>query len=91
MTMKGMAVELDVPYLEIIKQQTVTSDEALQQKLKDVLAKNGEGLMLHRRTAYYASGRSHDLLKLKAYTDAEATVIGYKPGKGKIRRPGWLT
>ena len=39
--------------------------------------------MLHRRDALYANGRSGDLLKLKPFQDAEAVVIGYKPGKGK--------
>ncbi len=83
MAMKGMTTELDAPYLEIIEQQTFASEEALRQEFKDVLAIKGEGLMLHRKTARYASGRSQDLLKLKPFTDAEATVIGYRPGKGK--------
>jgi len=39
--------------------------------------------MLHRQNAIYHSGRSDDLLKLKLFEDAEAIVIGYKPGKGK--------
>jgi len=41
-------------------------------------------LMLHRDTALYAHGRSQDLLKLKLFSDAEATVIGYQPGKGQF-------
>ncbi|MGL6055431.1 MAG: DNA ligase, partial [Vibrio metschnikovii] len=31
----------------------------------------------------YQAGRSDDLLKLKKHQDAEAHVIGYRPGKGK--------
>ena len=56
----------------------------MNQRLQTTLAQGGEGLMLHRKTAYYARGRSQDVLKLKPHTDAEATVIGYRPGKGKF-------
>ena len=41
--------------------------------------------MLHHRQAAYRSGRSGDLLKLKRFDDAEAVVLGYKPGKGKYQ------
>ncbi len=59
------------------------TDKSLMQKLDDIAGQGGEGLMLHRQTALYHSGRSDDLLKLKPFDDAEAIVIGYKPGKGK--------
>ena len=41
--------------------------------------------MLHHQDAHYKTGRSADLLKLKTYQDAEATVIGYRPGRGKYQ------
>ena len=59
------------------------SNKALTDKLDDLVRQGGEGLVLHRQNALYQSGRSDDLLKLKPFEDAEATVIGYKPGKGK--------
>ena len=71
------------PYLEVIEQFRVDSNKTLMQKLDDIAGQGGEGLMLHRQTALYHSGRSDDLLKLKPFEDAEAIVIGYKPGKGK--------
>jgi DNA ligase 1 len=71
------------PYIEVIEQFRVDSNKALMQKLDDIAEQGGEGLMLHRQTALYHSGRSEDLLKLKPFDDAEAIVIGYKPGKGK--------
>jgi DNA ligase 1 len=40
-------------------------------------------VMLHRADAPYITGRNDALLKLKPLDDAEATVIGYVPGKGK--------
>jgi len=82
--MKYLAKNVDSPYFGIIKQETFDTEETLKQRLQSVLAQGGEGLMLHRKTAYYASGRSQNLLKLKPFTDAEATVIGYRPGKGKF-------
>lgn len=71
------------PYLKIIVQWQVSSELELKQRLESVIHQRGEGLMLHHKTARYASGRSQDLLKLKPFADAEATVIGYRPGKGK--------
>ena len=71
------------PYLDVIEQFRMDSNKALMDKLDDIAGQGGEGLMLHRQTALYHSGRSDDLLKLKPFEDAEATVIGYKPGKGK--------
>lgn len=71
-------------YLGVIEQFRLDSDKSLMQKLDDITGQGGEGLMLHRQTALYHSGRSDDLLKLKPFDDAEAIVIGYKPGKGKI-------
>ena len=40
--------------------------------------------MLHRADSLYHSDRSDDLLKLKPWQDAEATVIEILPGKGKF-------
>jgi DNA ligase-1 len=53
--------------------------------LDDIVEKGGEGLMLHRADSLYHSGRSDDLLKLKPWQDAEATVIKILPGKGKFK------
>ena len=71
------------PYIEVIEQFRVDSNKSLMLKLDGIAGQGGEGLMLHRQTALYHSGRSDDLLKLKPFEDAEAVVIGYKPGKGK--------
>ena len=71
------------PYLKMIKQQKITTHQALQDKLEEVLNGGGEGLMLHHINAYYQAKRSQDLMKLKRYDDAEAIVLEYIPGKGK--------
>ncbi len=72
-----------IPWLQPIEQYRVTNAEQLDQRLKIVIARGGEGLMLHHRDAVYRSGRSQDLLKYKQYEDAEAWVIGYTEGNGK--------
>jgi len=81
--MKQIVLQTKAPYLGVIEQWRVGNENELKQRLQSVIDRGGEGLMLHRNTARYANGRSHDLLKLKPFSDAEATVIGYRPGKGK--------
>jgi DNA ligase-1 len=48
-----------------------------------IVREGGEGLMLRQPGSAYEPGRSSTLLKVKPYDDAEATVIGHEPGKGK--------
>ena len=82
--MRNIAEHNVTPYLAFIPQFQVTSDEQLMQRFKTVTSQGGEGLMLHHKASFYRSGRSNDLLKLKPYADAEAVVIGYRPGKGQF-------
>ena len=69
--------------LDHIPQRHLTSRALLDARLESVLAEGGEGLMLHHALAPYRAGRSDSLLKLKRGQDAEARVVGYRPGKGK--------
>jgi DNA ligase 1 len=71
------------PYLKAVKQFRVEDQTSLKRTLDWVVARHGEGLILHRADASYVTGRNHALLKLKPQLDAEATVIAYLPGKGK--------
>jgi len=66
-----------------VEQFRVADNAALKRKLDEVIRAGGEGLMLHRAEAPYVTGRNDALLKLKPLDDAEATVIGHLPGKGK--------
>ena len=70
-------------HLEHIPQRHLTSRALLDARLETVLAEGGEGLMLHHALAPYRAGRSDSLLKFKRGQDAEARVVGYRPGKGK--------
>ncbi|HBR98330.1 MAG TPA: DNA ligase [Gammaproteobacteria bacterium] len=71
------------PYLVLVEQAPVASRSALMQRLSEVVEAGGEGLMLQRRDAPYRGKRSTDLVKLKAWQDAEATVMAHLPGQGK--------
>lgn len=57
----------------------------LRAELKRVEALGGEGLMLRRPGSAYEVGRSHTLLKVKSFFDAEARVVGHQPGSGRHR------
>jgi DNA ligase-1 len=75
---------LKIPWLQLIPQIRLNSEDALLNMLDEIVTKGGEGLMLHRADSLYHSGRSDDLLKLKPWQDAEATVVEILPGKGKF-------
>lgn len=71
------------PWLAAVPQFRLANERALQRKLDEILHAGGEGLMLHRADAAYETGRSTALLKYTPWLDAEATVVGHLPGKGK--------
>ena len=83
LALKAMVAASGVPWLQPVEQFELGSREALTQKLDEILKAGGEGLMLHRADAPYVTGRSDVLLKLKLWHDAEATVTGHQPGRGK--------
>ncbi|MBL8301392.1 MAG: DNA ligase, partial [Ideonella sp.] len=55
----------------------------LRRWLDETVRAGGEGLMLHLASAPYVTGRSDVLIKLKPLLDAEAVVVGHRPGRGK--------
>ena len=82
-TLRNLIANNTSPYLILVEQQKFRNEASLMQYLDAVIAKGGEGLMLHLGSAPYRSTRSDDLLKLKRYQDAEAKVIKHIEGKGK--------
>ncbi|WP_346350664.1 DNA ligase [Oceanimonas sp. AH20CE76] len=81
--LKQQIASLNVPWLQWVTQQRVSDAAALAALLDEINAQGGEGLMLHHRQALYTAGRNQNLLKLKQFQDAEATVLAYLPGQGK--------
>lgn len=59
------------------------STDHLQAELERILDIGGEGLMLRQPRSAYVFGRSTTLLKVKRFHDAEATVVGHEPGRGR--------
>lgn len=70
-------------YAFVIEQRPVRDHAQLQQELKRIEELGGEGLIVRRPDALYAAGRSPEILKVKNYQDAEATVVAHLPGKGR--------
>lgn len=83
-TMESLVRGANSNSLAIILQFILSSQRLLELKLNEITVKGGEGLMLHHKAAFYQSGRSNQLLKVKRFNDAEAKVIGYVKGKGKF-------
>jgi DNA ligase-1 len=72
-------------HLDMIKQFKLTSNQQLDDTLNSIIFNQGEGLMIHKGSAYYHVGRTNNIMKLKKAQHAEATVIAYIDGKGKYQ------
>lgn len=72
------------PALQAVAQTLVANRAALTQRLAEVVAAGGEGLMLHHADAPQATGRSRYLFKHKPLHDAEAQVQAHLPGQGRF-------
>ena len=83
--LQRIADEAAIPWLSAVEQSEVGSRAELEERLRSMVRAGGEGLMLHRADAFYSTGRSDDLLKMKPYQDAEAIVVGHISGKGKYQ------
>jgi DNA ligase-1 len=83
--MARIVAGVGVPWLQVIPQHRWADRAALQTHFEAVLAGGGEGLMLHRADGLWVEGRSETLLKMTAWLDAEATVVAYRPGRGRHR------
>ena len=81
--LQRLLAELDVTWVQAVAQRKVADRAALLALFRRTVDGGGEGLMLHRGDSLYRAERNDDLLKLKPYQDAEATVVGHLPGKGK--------
>ena len=73
------------PWVQAAPQWKEPDEAALLRRMQQIVKQCGEGLMLHKASAPYRSGRGDDVLKLKPQEDAEAQVIGHLPGKGKYQ------
>ncbi len=70
----------------LLPQRPATSVAQVKTALKNELAKGGEGVMLRRADVPYRAGRTAALIKVKGGQDAEAVVVGYHSGKGRLSK-----
>ena len=82
--MKKTAAAANLPHLQVVPQWEINNAEELRAKMAEITAAGGEGMMLRRKDSPHRGGRNGDLLKLKPFADAEATVLAHLPGKGKF-------
>lgn len=71
------------PHAQALAQERCKGIEHMRSELARVESLGGEGLMMRRPGSLYEVGRSHSLLKVKTFHDAEARVLGHQPGTGK--------
>ena len=81
--LQRLVAELAVDHVSAHEQARCENVDSLRAELARVEALGGEGLMMRRPASLYESGRSHTLLKVKSFFDAEARVVGHLPGAGK--------
>ena len=72
-------------WVQAVQQFRVSDAAQLKQHLRQVVAAGGEGLVLHRADAFWHSGRSDAMRKLKTVQDDEAQVVGHVPGQGRLQ------
>jgi DNA ligase-1 len=70
-------------FAHALPHRQVSSRKWLLDELKEFVAAGAEGLMIRKPGSLYEVGRSHTLLKVKPFQDAEAVVVGHTPGKGR--------
>lgn len=72
----------------IVQSRLPDTREGAMSSLMDALEAEvklgGEGLMLRSPSSYWEPKRLNKLLKVKPALDAEATVVGWEEGKGKL-------
>ena len=69
----------------MLPQVKCSSKEELTTLMDQVLSEKGEGVMLKDPHSAYEGKRSHSLLKVKRFEDAEATVVDHHDGMGRLR------
>ena len=75
----------EAKWLLVVAQANVATAQEVPERLKNVVAQGGEGLVLHHWDALWQPGRSKMLRKLKPEPDDEARVLAVVPGKGKLK------
>ncbi len=81
--MAAEAREDRCPFVRVLYQAICEGTDGLRKELDRIEALGGEGLMLRQPGSIYEAGRSHTLLKVKRFQDADARVVAHMPGAGR--------
>jgi len=81
--MADVALEDQCPFVRVLYQALCHGADDLRKELDRIEALGGEGLMLRQTGSLYEAGRSHTLIKVKRFHDAEAVVLEHLPGAGR--------
>jgi DNA ligase-1 len=65
--------------IKLIPMQTCEGEEHLQKYLDEIIAKGGEGIMIHHPDLHYQPGRTQKLLKVKKHFESEVTFLDVNP------------
>ena len=71
------------PYVTVIEHEACNGEEHLRNRLAEVEALGGEGLILRQPASAYTVGRSATILKVKTFQEADAVVLEHLPGSGR--------
>lgn len=71
------------PYVAVIEHKVCDGEEHLRNRLAEVEALGGEGLILRQPASAYMVGRSATILKVKTFQEADAVVLEHLPGSGR--------
>jgi DNA ligase-1 len=72
-------------HARVLDQHRCEGMDHLRQELSRVTSLGGEGLIIKAAGSLYSAGRSWSMLKVKPFKDAEAVVVGYTNGKGRLK------
>jgi DNA ligase-1 len=72
-------------HIKIIPQTKIKDKNHLQKFLKEIEAKQGEGVVIRDFTSYYIDKRTNKALKVKTFFDSECKIVGYTKYKGKVK------
>jgi DNA ligase 1 len=75
---------VNCPQIKLLNHLICESREDMEKYMDKITNANGEGVMLRTPDSLYEQCRSKTLLKVKKFEDAEATVISYEPGTGRL-------
>lgn len=72
------------PYVELHKQEICKGDDDLKERMKEITAIKGEGIILRDPNSSYENRRTKTMLKVKEFHDAEAIVLDINKGTGRL-------